>query len=130
MDMSLSKLQEVMKARKPGVLQPTGLQRVGHDSFFFNVVSCHLQTVREEKMKGFEKIFEAIIVENFPNMGKKIVNQVQEVQRVPNRINPRRNKPRHTLMKLTKVKHKNIKSNKGKSTSNMQGKPHRLTAGH
>ena len=78
-------------------------------------------------MKGFEKIFEAIIVENFPNMGKKRVNQVQEV--VPNRINPRRNKPRHTLMKLTKVKHKNIKSNKGKSTSNMQGKPHRLTAG-
>ena len=41
--------------------------------------------------KGYEKIFEEIIVGNFPNMEKKIVNQVQEAQRVPNRINPRRN---------------------------------------
>ena len=38
----------------------------------------------EEKKKGTEKIFEEIIVENFPNMGKEIVNQVQEVQRVRN----------------------------------------------
>ena len=37
----------------------------------------------EEKKKGTEKIFEDIIVENFPNMGKEIVNQVQEAQRVP-----------------------------------------------
>ena len=37
----------------------------------------------EEKKKGSEKIFEEIIVENFPNMGKEIVTQVQEAQRVP-----------------------------------------------
>ena len=37
----------------------------------------------EEQKKGTEKIFEEIIVENFPNMGKEIVNQVQEAQRVP-----------------------------------------------
>ena len=37
----------------------------------------------EEKKKGYEKIFEEIIVENFPSMGKEIVNQVQEAQRVP-----------------------------------------------
>ena len=37
----------------------------------------------EEKKKGSEKIFEEIIAENFPNMGKEIVNQVQEAQRVP-----------------------------------------------
>ena len=37
----------------------------------------------EEKKKGTEKIFEEIIVENFHNMGKEIVNQVQEAQRVP-----------------------------------------------
>ena len=36
----------------------------------------------EEKKKGYEKIFEEIIVENSPNMEKKIVNQVQEAQRV------------------------------------------------
>ena len=49
----------------------------------------------EEKKKGTEKIFEEIIIENFPNMGKEIVNSVQEVQRVPYRINPRRNMPRY-----------------------------------
>ena len=49
----------------------------------------------EEKKKGTERIFEEIIVENFPNMGKERVNQVQEAQRVPYRINPRRNTPRH-----------------------------------
>ena len=60
----------------------------------------------EEKKKGYEKIFEEIIVENFPNMEKEIVSQVQEAQRVPCRINPRRNMPRHILIKLTKTKHK------------------------
>ena len=42
----------------------------------------------EERKKGYEKIFEEIIVENFPNVEKEIVNQVQEAQRVPYRINP------------------------------------------
>ena len=50
-----------------------------------------------EKKKGTEKIFKEIIVENFLNMGKETVNQVQEAQRVPCRINPRRNMPRHIL---------------------------------
>ena len=40
----------------------------------------------EEKNKGSEKIFEEITVENVPNMGKEIVTQVQEAQRVPYRI--------------------------------------------
>ena len=41
-----------------------------------------------------------IIDENFPNMEKEIVNQVQKAQRVPYRINPRRNMPRDILIKL------------------------------
>ena len=60
----------------------------------------------EEKEKGPEKIFEKIIVQNFPNMGKKIATQVQEAQRVPYRINPRRNTPRHIVVKLAKIKDK------------------------
>ena len=60
----------------------------------------------EEKKKGTQEIFEEIIVENFPNMGKEIVNQVLEAQRVPYRINPRRNMPRHILIKLSKIKYK------------------------
>ena len=50
--------------------------------------------------------FEEIIVENFPNVGKEMVNQAQEVQRVLYRINPKRNMLRHVLIKLTKTKHK------------------------
>ena len=61
---------------------------------------------RRRKKKGYEKIFEEIIVENLTNMEKEIVNQVQEVQRVPYRMNPRRNMPRHKLIQLAKIKHK------------------------
>ena len=62
--------------------------------------------VEEKKKGGYEKIFEEIIVENFPNMENEIVNQVQQVQRVPHMINPRRNTPRRILTKLTKTKQK------------------------
>ena len=43
----------------------------------------------EDKKKGCEKILEEITVENFPKMGKGIAAQVQETQRVPDRINLR-----------------------------------------
>ena len=54
---------------------------------------------KEDKQKDHEKILEEIIVEHFPKMGKEIVTQVQKTQRVPNRINPRQNTPRHILIK-------------------------------
>ena len=60
----------------------------------------------EDKKRDHEKILEEIIVENSPKMGKEIATQVQETQRVPNRIKPRRNPPRHILITLTKIKHK------------------------
>ena len=60
----------------------------------------------EERDKGPEKIFEEIIAENFPNVGKEIVKQVQEAQRVPGRINLRRNTERHIVIKLTEFKDK------------------------
>ena len=47
----------------------------------------------EDQKKGHEKILE-IIVKNFPKIGKEIAIQVQEIQRVPNRIHPRGNTPR------------------------------------
>ena len=80
----------------------------------------------EEKKKGTEKIFEEIIVENFPNMGKEIVNQVQEAQRVPYRINP----PRHILIKLAKIKYKEkiLKAAREKQQITYKGIPIRLTS--
>ena len=74
-----------------------------------NIKHTNIQIIgvpEEKEKKRYEKIFEEIIVENFPNMEKERVNQVQEAQRVPYRINPRRNLPRHILIKLTKTKHK------------------------
>ena len=64
----------------------------------------------EEREKGPEKIFEEIIVENFPNMGKEIATQVQEEQRVPYRINPRRNTPRHIVIKMAKTSFSMVKN--------------------
>ena len=84
----------------------------------------------EDKNKGHEKILDAIIFENFPKMGKKIATQVQETQRVPNRINPRQNTPRHILIKLTKVKHKEqiLKAAREKQQITHKGIPIRITA--
>ena len=61
---------------------------------------------KEEKGEGPEKISEEIIAVNFPKMEKETVTQVQEAQRVPYRINPRRNMLRHILIKLTEIKYK------------------------
>ena len=63
-------------------------------------------------------------------MEKEIVTQVQETQRVPNRINPRQNSPRHILMKLTKSKHKEqiIKAAREKQQITHNGIPIRITA--
>ena len=75
-----------------------------------NIERTNIQIIgvpgEEEKKKGSEKIFEEIIVENFPNMGKEIVYQVKEAQRVPYRINPKRNTSKHMLIKLSKIKYK------------------------
>ena len=68
---------------------------------------------------------EETVAENFPNKKKKIVNEVQETQRVPNRINPRRNMPRHILIKLTELKHKEriLKSVRAKQQVTYEGNP-------
>ena len=61
-------------------------------------------------------------------MKKEMINQVQEAQRVPYRINPRRNTSRHILIKITEIKH-NIKSSMGKAKSNIQRKTHMINNG-
>ena len=84
----------------------------------------------EEKKKGSEEIFKQIIVESFPNMGKEIATQVQEAQRIPHRINPRRNTPRHILIKLTKIRFKDkiLTAGREKQQKINKGIPIRLTA--
>ena len=63
-------------------------------------------------------------------MGKEIAIQVQKAQRVPNRINPRQNTPRHILIKLTKIKHKEqiLKAARENQQITHKGIPIRITA--
>ena len=84
----------------------------------------------EEKKKEYEKNFEEIIVENFLNMKKEIVYQVQEAQRVPYRMNPKRYMPRHILIKLIKTKHKEriLKAAREKDQVTYKGNPHKLNS--
>ena len=102
--------------------------------FWDNIKLTNIRIVgvleEEEKKKGYEKNFEEIIVENFPNMEKEIVGQVQEAQRVPYRINPRRNTPRHILIKLKKTKYKEriLKAAREKQQVTYKGNHIHLTA--
>ena len=70
------------------------------------------------------------LVGNFPNKEKEIVNQVQEAQRVLYRINPRRNTPRHILIKLTRTKPQEriLKAAREKQQVTYKGNLIRLTA--
>jgi len=76
----------------------------------------HYRGPRRRRDKGPEKIFEEIVAKNFLNMGEETVNQVQEAQRVPGRINPTKNTPRHILIKPTKIKDRDkiLKATRGK----------------
>jgi len=98
-----------------------------------NVKCPNIQIIgipEEDKNKGHEKILEEIIIENFHKMGKEIVTQVQETQRVTNKINPRRNTSRHILIKLTKINHKEqiLKAVREKQQITHKGIPIRITA--
>ena len=99
-----------------------------------NVKRTNIQIIgipeEEEKKKEYEKKFEEIIIENFPNMEKEIVSQVQEAQRVPYRTNPRRNRSRHILIKLTKTEHKEriLKAVREKQQLTYKGNSKCLTA--
>ena len=61
----------------------------------------------EEQQQEIEHLFKQIMKENFPNLAKKIVFQeVQEAQRVPRKLDPKRNTPSYIIIKLPKVKDK------------------------
>ena len=67
--------------------------------------------------------------ENFPNLAKKIDMQVQEAQRVPKKLDPKRNTPRHVIIKLPKNKDDRIlKAAREKDTVTYKGVPIRLSA--
>ena len=63
--------------------------------------------------------------ENFPNLMKEINIHVQETQRVPNKMDPKRSTPRHIISKVPKVKNKEyLRSSKRKAVGYLQGSSH------
>ena len=60
----------------------------------------------EEEEQESENLFEQIMKENFPNLAKELDIQIQEAQRVPNKMDPKRTTPRHIIIKMTKVKNR------------------------
>ena len=90
---------------------------------------CIIRVPEGDREKGPKKIFEEIILKNFPNMVKEIATKVQEAQRVPGRISPRRNTPRHIVIKFAKIKDKKklSKATREKRQITYKGTPIRLT---
>ena len=85
---------------------------------------------RRRERERDRKKFQERIAENFPHMGKESLTQIQEAQWIPHRINPRRNIPRHILIKLTKIKDKEkiLKAAREKKQITYKGTPIRLSA--
>ena len=86
---------------------------------------------REQEEQEIENLFEQIIKENFPNLAKEIdLQEVQEAQRIPKKLDPKRNTPRHIIIKLPKIKDKEkiLKAAREKWTVTYKGVPVRLSA--
>ena len=74
----------------------------------------------EQEEQKIENLFEKIMKENFPSLAKEIDIQVQETQKAPNRLEPKRTTLRHIIIKIPKVKDtKRIKSSKRKGKSHL-----------
>ena len=84
----------------------------------------------EEEKQEIENLFEKIMKENFPNLVKELDMQVQETQRVPKKLDLKRNTPRQILITLPKIKEKEriLKAAREKETVTYKGVPIRLSA--
>ena len=84
----------------------------------------------EEEEQQIENLFEQIMKENVPTLAKEIdFQEVQEAQRVPKKLDPRRNTPRHIIITLPKIKQERIlEAAREKETVTYKGVPIRLSA--
>ena len=85
----------------------------------------------KEEEQEIEHLFEQIMKENFLNLAKEIdFEEVQEAQRVPKKLDPRRNTPRHIIITLAKIKDKEriLEAAREKDTVTYKGVPIRLSA--
>ena len=85
--------------------------------------NIHITGIPEgENEQGIENLFEKVMIENFPNLMREKVTQVQGAQIVPIKRNPKRPIARHIIIKMAKFKDKeNLKGSKGETASHIQG---------
>ena len=85
----------------------------------------------EEEEQKLENLFEQIMKENFPNLAKEIdFQEVQEAQRVPKKLHPRKHTPRHIIITSSKIKDKEriLEAAREKETATYKGVPRRPSA--
>ena len=96
----------------------------------FKCSNTQIIGVPESREEEIENVFENIMKENFPNLTEEIDLELQEAQRVPKNLYPRRNTPKHIIIKLFKIKDKEriLKAARGSETATYKGVPIRLSA--
>ena len=99
-----------------------------------NIKHSNIQIIRvpkgKEQEQKTENLFEQIMKENFPNLVKEIdFQEVQEAQRVPKKLDPKRTTPRHIIITLPKMKQERIlEAARERDTVTYKGVPIRLSA--
>ena len=83
----------------------------------------------EEEEQGVENLFEKVMMENFPNLMREKVTQIQETQRVPNKRNPKRPTARHIIIKMANFQDKeDLKGSKEETGNNIEGNPNKVSS--
>ena len=94
-----------------------------------NICIMGIPEIKENK-QGIENLFEEKVTKNFPNLVSEKVTQVQEVQRVPNKLDPKKSTPRHIIIKMTRLRDKEriLKAERKKQVVTYKGAPVRLAS--
>ena len=78
----------------------------------------------EEEEQGIENLYEKVMMENFPNLMREKVTQIQESQRVPSKRKTKRPTARQIIIKTAKFQNKE-RILKGETVSNIEGSPNK-----
>ena len=111
-------------------LDPGSTRSLPHNHLRIQFFLKWASTNPQRREKSVEDIFEDIIAENFPNLRKETDIQVQEAQRIPNTINPKRTTPWQIVIKMAKIKDKEriLKAARKKQHVTYKGTPVQLSA--
>ena len=92
--------------------------------------NIHIIGIPEGEEQGIENLFEKVMMENFPNLMREKVTQIQETQRIPVKRNPKRPMSRHIIIKMAKFQDKEriLRRAREKQEVTYRGAPIRVAA--